>query len=80
MSNRKAATLRALAERFVDGELSDEALARMTDDEIEAELTDVPGIGPWTRAWLSDRRTRPARRTALWGSRAAPGRAARLQI
>lgn len=48
MSNRKAATLRALAERFVDGELSDEALARMTDDEIEAELTDVPGIGPWT--------------------------------
>ncbi len=48
MSNRKAATLRALAERFVDGELSDEALARMTDDEIEAELTDVQGIGPWT--------------------------------
>ena len=48
MSNRKAATLRALAERFVDGELSDEALGRMTDDEIEAELTDVPGIGPWT--------------------------------
>jgi DNA-3-methyladenine glycosylase II len=48
MSTRKAATLRALAERFVDGELSDEALARMTDDEIEAELTEVPGIGPWT--------------------------------
>jgi DNA-3-methyladenine glycosylase II len=48
MSNRKAATLRALAQRFVDGELSDEALARMTDDEIEAELTEVPGIGPWT--------------------------------
>jgi DNA-3-methyladenine glycosylase II len=48
MSNRKAATLRALAERFVDGELSDEALARMTDEEIEAALTDVPGIGPWT--------------------------------
>src|ERR1700716_264911 len=48
MSKRKDATLRALADRFVDGELSDEALARMTDDEIEAELTDVPGIGPWT--------------------------------
>jgi DNA-3-methyladenine glycosylase II len=48
MSNRKAATLRALAERFVDGELSDEALADKTDDEIEAELTEVPGIGPWT--------------------------------
>ena len=31
MSTRKEATLRALAERFVDGCLSDEALARMTD-------------------------------------------------
>src|ERR1700749_4541126 len=48
MSTRKAATLRGLAERFADGRLSDEALARMTDDEIEARLTEVPGIGPWT--------------------------------
>jgi DNA-3-methyladenine glycosylase II len=48
MSNRKSATLRALAERLLNGELSDEALAGMTDEEIEAALTDVPGIGPWT--------------------------------
>jgi DNA-3-methyladenine glycosylase II len=48
MSNRKGATLRALAERFVDGELSDESLAGMTDEEIEAVLTEIPGIGPWT--------------------------------
>jgi DNA-3-methyladenine glycosylase II len=48
MSNRKAATLRALAERFVDGRLSDDALSRMTDDEVEAVLTEVSGIGPWT--------------------------------
>jgi DNA-3-methyladenine glycosylase II len=48
MSNRKGATLRALAERFVDGELSDDSLARMTDQEIETALTDVAGIGPWT--------------------------------
>ena len=48
MSNRKGATLRALAERFVDGRLSDESLARMSDAEIEASLTEVPGIGPWT--------------------------------
>jgi DNA-3-methyladenine glycosylase II len=47
-SARKGQTLRALAERFVDGRLSDEALARMTDDEVEATLTVVPGIGPWT--------------------------------
>ncbi|HEY4827032.1 MAG TPA: DNA-3-methyladenine glycosylase 2 family protein [Solirubrobacteraceae bacterium] len=48
MSNRKAATLRALAERFRDGRLSDESFDRMTDEEIEAALTEVPGIGPWT--------------------------------
>jgi DNA-3-methyladenine glycosylase II len=48
LSYRKGATLRALAERFVDGRLSDEALARMTDHEVEAALTEVPGIGPWT--------------------------------
>ena len=47
-SARKGATLRSLAERFVDGRLSDEALSRMTDDEVEAALTEVPGIGPWT--------------------------------
>jgi DNA-3-methyladenine glycosylase II len=48
MSTRKGETLRALAERFVDGRLSDEAFSRMTDAEIEAALTEVPGIGPWT--------------------------------
>ena len=48
LSARKGATLREVAERFVDGRLSDDALARMTDDEVEAALTDVPGIGPWS--------------------------------
>ena len=48
LSARKGATLRALAERFVDGRLSDDALAHMTDDEVEAALTEVPGIGPWS--------------------------------
>jgi DNA-3-methyladenine glycosylase II len=47
-SVRKGQTLRALAKRFVEGGLSDEALSRMTDDEVEATLTEVPGIGPWT--------------------------------
>ena len=47
-SARKGQTLRALAERFVDGRLSDEALSQMTDDEVEAALTEVSGIGPWT--------------------------------
>ena len=47
-SARKAQTLRELAQRFVDGDLSDEALSQMTDEEVEATLTEVPGIGPWT--------------------------------
>ena len=47
-SARKGQTLRALAERFVDGRLSDKALARMTDEEVEAILTEVLGIGLWT--------------------------------
>jgi len=48
LSARKGATIRALAERFVDGRLGDEALARMTDVEVEEALTEVPGIGPWS--------------------------------
>jgi DNA-3-methyladenine glycosylase II len=48
MSGRKVQTLRALAERFVSGELGDEFFRRSSDDEIEAALTPIPGIGPWT--------------------------------
>jgi DNA-3-methyladenine glycosylase II len=48
MSTRKGATLRALAERFVDGRLSHQALVAMTDEEVVQALTQVPGIGPWT--------------------------------
>jgi DNA-3-methyladenine glycosylase II len=48
LSARKGATLRELAQRFVDRRLSEAAFAHMTDDEIEAALTEVSGIGPWT--------------------------------
>src|SRR6476659_9597560 len=48
MSTRKAATLRAVAQGFVDGRLSDEGLAAMADDDVVAALTSMPGIGPWT--------------------------------
>jgi DNA-3-methyladenine glycosylase II len=47
-SARKGQTLRDLAQRFVDGRLSDEAFSRMTDEEVEAALTEVSGIGLWT--------------------------------
>ena len=69
-SARKGETLRALAERFVDGRLSDEALARMTDEEVEAALTEVPGIGLVDRARVPARRARPARRLPLRRPRA----------
>ena len=48
MSTRKAATLRDVAQRFVDGRLSDDALLAMSDDEVVSTLTEIPGIGPWT--------------------------------
>jgi DNA-3-methyladenine glycosylase II len=47
-SARKSETLRALAERFVDGRLGEAAFSGMTDQEIEAALTEIRGIGPWT--------------------------------
>src|SRR6201990_3648183 len=52
LSTRKGATLRALAERFVDGRLSDEALDRMSDEEVEEALTEGPGIGLWSARGL----------------------------
>jgi DNA-3-methyladenine glycosylase II len=48
LSWRKIGTLRDLAERMSDGGLNPEALSRLPDDEIMAELTAIPGIGPWT--------------------------------
>jgi DNA-3-methyladenine glycosylase II len=48
MSRRKVETLRALAERFARGELSDQTFLQASDEEIEAALTAIPGIGPWT--------------------------------
>ena len=48
LSWRKIGTLRDLAERLSDGRLNTDALSRLPDDEIIAELTTIPGIGPWT--------------------------------
>src|SRR2546430_2178300 len=45
LSARKDATIRALAQRFADGRLSDDGLAGMTDDDVEAALTEVPASG-----------------------------------
>ena len=40
--------MRALAQAFVSGDLDDDTLAVTSDAEIEAKLTAIPGIGPWT--------------------------------
>ena len=48
ISARKTATLREVAERFVDGRLSDDGLSALSDDDVVAALTSIPGIGPWT--------------------------------
>ena len=79
-SARKGQTLRVLAERFVDGRLSDEALARMTDEEVESALTEVPGIGPWSAHGFPARRARPARRLPHRRHRATASDPTRLRI
>ncbi len=48
LSWRKVSTLRDLAERMTDGRLDPNTLSTMSDDELLAELTVIPGIGPWT--------------------------------
>ena len=48
LSWRKISTLRDLAERLSDGRLNQDVLSTLPDDELMAELTAIPGIGPWT--------------------------------
>jgi DNA-3-methyladenine glycosylase II len=48
LSWRKISTLRDLAGRLSDGRLDPDVLSSLPDDELMAELTAIPGIGPWT--------------------------------
>jgi DNA-3-methyladenine glycosylase II len=48
LSANKAASLRDLAQRTLDGRLQLDRLSELTDDEAEAQLTAVRGIGKWT--------------------------------
>ena len=48
LSWRKIGTLRDLAGRIADGRLDQDVLGTLPDDELMAELTAIPGIGPWT--------------------------------
>jgi DNA-3-methyladenine glycosylase II len=48
LSWRKIGTLRDLAERLSDGRLDAAVLGDLPDDDLMAQLTAIPGIGPWT--------------------------------
>ena len=48
LSRRKVQTLRAIAERFLDGTLSMAGLGAMSDEAVERRLTEISGVGPWT--------------------------------
>ncbi len=48
LSWRKIGTLRDLAGRLSDGRLDPGVLGGLPDEELMAELTAIPGIGPWT--------------------------------
>jgi 3-methyladenine DNA glycosylase/8-oxoguanine DNA glycosylase len=48
LSGAKAASIRVLAEKVLDGSVQLDRITRLPDDEIVRELTLVRGIGPWT--------------------------------
>lgn len=48
LSRGKIATLRVVAEAIENGTLKLDALARVPEEAIHAELTALKGIGPWT--------------------------------
>src|SRR5262249_48029273 len=48
LSAAKAASLRDLAHRTLDGRLQLDRMDDLTDDEAKAQLTAVRGIGDWT--------------------------------
>ena len=48
LSRQKTAYLRDLSTRVATGDVRLDALGRMTDDEVIAELTKIKGVGRWT--------------------------------
>jgi DNA-3-methyladenine glycosylase II len=48
LSGAKAAALRRLGEAFASGELSDDAIGRLPDEEAIEKLVEIKGVGRWT--------------------------------
>ncbi len=49
---RKVGYIRGVTDRVLDGRLDLDALAKLTDDEVERALVELPGIGKWTAEML----------------------------
>lgn len=49
---RKVGYIRGITDRVLDGELDLDALAAMSDADVERELVKLPGIGTWTAEML----------------------------
>ncbi len=52
LSRQKIAAVRAVAEAFESGEVTNRALRRMDDDAVVAAVTQIRGIGEWTAHML----------------------------
>ncbi len=48
LSRQKASTVRELAQRFLDGRLSEVEFHELSDDDAIGLLTEIKGVGPWT--------------------------------
>lgn len=60
LSHAKERSLRALGARIQEGALDLDSLPHLSDEEVYAALTAVPGIGPWTAgAFMMFRLHRP---------------------
>lgn len=53
MSVNKVASVRAIGEAFVSGEIEERALEQLPTEQIMESLTRIPGIGPWTAAVIA---------------------------
>ncbi|KAJ9465403.1 putative helicase [Diplonema papillatum] len=48
LSKRKTDYVRNVAEKFASGELSDDSLSEMSDDEVLRQLCSIKGMGEWS--------------------------------
>ncbi|KAJ3044699.1 hypothetical protein HDV00_001103 [Rhizophlyctis rosea] len=48
LSYRKAEYIHALADKFIDGTITNDKILQMSDEEIAKTLVAIKGIGPWT--------------------------------